>query len=1592
MAAPSPPPAGPGRPPGAARAAKPSLRWRRLALGPVLAVAAMGLVVGSMAEGARQWRAAQELAVRQQMAQVADDTMAETAAWLIERRDDARAWAGADHVRRLYGLLVTHAGDVDASEVVGWRSELAQTLRPEIGRHGVTGFALLGPDQKVLADSGAAAGHRIDLGADRALLMRALAGPDHGAVALPSVRPWAGAGAPGVQVLAAAPVWPVEDLPPGLLVLLIDPRPQFDGLLERGRWGESGQTLAFDARGRLIGPAPTAAATPPGDPAPMRARAGTEGLSLAPFADHLGRMRVGAWRWNEDLGLGIASQIDAAEALGPLQQRRLQDHLWLAAVVVLLGALGGMGWRARRRMAADAALLEMREARIAEQLAFQTALLDAIPSPVFVRGPDTRLLHANRAYEAAYGVRADEVRGTTVLEVDALEPQARLEHQAEAQMLLAEGGSRRSEQAEVWADGSRRTVLYQRLAFEVEPGRVGGMIGLLTDITALKVAEAQARDSEERLRRLLDAFPGYAVMTDKSMRFVYVNRALAARHGLTPQAMIGREVAELLPADRVATYVTALAGRPPGSRHVQELAEPSAHGRRRRFIEITSIIGPADEAGRGVDFTFGVDVTHTRRTAEFERFRNRVFGSVMAQEPVDHTLALLMEGLTEMAPVALAAVLRLDEDGTVAAALASRAMPEAWRQGLAGTALAVGARPEPALLDGVLAAGHACASATHPLVALAGRLGFRSCWIEPVRAGDGRTLGLVVKHYGPAVEPDNLDRHLLKEYARLAQLAIERHRNAERLQRNEAELRERQRQWQLTLASMQDGFARGGLDDTIEAVNDALVRMLGYASADELVGRRSKHLYPNRQAWEELVSTVVAHGSVRGFRCQARRKDGSLVWVEVSGHLALEASGRMSGVEALVRDISAQIEFEQALATARDAAQAAAQAKGSFLANMSHEIRTPMNAILGLSELALRTGLTPRQSDYLHKVQAAARRLLAILNDVLDLSKIESGYLRLEQVAFALDEVLEGVAGLVAAQVEDKGLTLRVTRGPAVPPRLVGDPLRLGQVLTNLVGNACKFTERGEVEVSVDRMDAAPAHEPTAIWLRLQVRDSGIGMNPAQLQRLFQPFSQADESTTRRFGGTGLGLAISHQLVEMMGGRIRVDSAPGQGSRFIVEVPLGLAAPQVPDLPRLEAGVVPGGSDEADEPPHRGDRGGPEAQARAAVRGARVLLVEDNAINRQVAQELLEQAGVLVDVACDGQQALQRLGDLAAQGQRAHDAVLMDLQMPVMDGWTAAARIRTLPGLADLPILAMTANALAEDRARVRQVGMNDHIAKPIVPGDLLRTLARWVPAAPRRTAVGESSPTATAASDAATDDGSDDGSDGLPSGLAGLDLARALERTGGSPSLLRRLLRDLVDDHAQDAARVAQALREGRLDLARQLAHTLKGVAGTLGAADVQRYADGLERALPRGSSAEPAQASQAAGPGPGPDATPGGSAPAAQGGSAASPELMALGDALADALDPLMAGLAAWRAALGPGNAAGGDVRTLCARLEPRLRERDPAAAELAEAVAAQRPDDPHAAELARRAAAFDFDAALDSLQRVRRACEPGRRGSSA
>ncbi|MFZ2329672.1 MAG: response regulator, partial [Rhodoferax sp.] len=859
------------------------------------------------------------------------------------------------------------------------------------------------------------------------------------------------------------------------------------------------------------------------------------------------------------------------------------------------------------------------------------------------------------------------------------------------------------------------------------------------------------------------------------------------------------------------------------------------------------------------------------------------------------------------------------------------------------------------------------------------------------------------------------------------------------------------------------------MDGHVVFANRRLADMLG-VTLEQLKRRKGSEFWASIEERDAFLQQFRTEGRVDDYEARFRDSKGKEIWVLLNARWTQQGDQRL--LLNWMYEITERKQAELEIRKARQLAEEATKAKSDFLANMSHEIRTPMNAIIGMSHLALQTNLDKKQRNYIEKVHRSGENLLGIINDILDFSKIEAGKMSMETIDFRLEDVMDNLANLVGMKAEDKGLELLFNAAADVPTALQGDPLRLGQILINLGNNAVKFTDKGEIVVGIDKV----SEDDTGVELHFWVKDSGIGMTPEQCSKMFQSFSQADASTTRKYGGTGLGLAISKNLVEAMQGRIWVESEPGKGSTFHFHARFGL---QLEPMPRrmfkaeellgvrvlvvddnasareilstmarnfgLEVDVawdgqqalqmvaaadkqglhydlvlmdwkmpvldgvetvrqlqteqlqqVPTvimvtayGREEAlgsaqqrgvalqsvltkpvtsstlleaiGEALNKGfitdtranEKAGNHSEIMARLAGARVLLVEDNEMNQELALELLRNAGMEVVLANHGQQAL----DILANDPH-FDGILMDCQMPVMDGYAATRAIRQNPAFRDLPIIAMTANAMAGDREKVLEAGMWDHIAKPLSVDEMFATIAKWIKPenAIESIATSLTSTRAEGQNDAKPLGAAARAGAGLTP-LPGIDTRAGLATSMGNEKLYTRLLTKFLHSQADFATLFAAARADADPTAAARAAHNLKGTAGNIGAKGVQAAAAELEHAC----------------------------------------EAVELDEARIDdllqralqALAPVVQGLRAFASQSAapelpaPQASASGDVAVALDRLETLLRDSNVEASDALEVVLQRAKGTPLEHNLQQVAAAvesFDFDAAVAALQQAR------------
>lgn len=1044
-----------------------------------------------------------------------------------------------------------------------------------------------------------------------------------------------------------------------------------------------------------------------------------------------------------------------------------------------------------------------------DHAAFLQALVDTIPYPVFYKGPDTRFLGCNRAYEHAFGIQRESVIGKRVLELDYIPEAERKTFQAEDESIIASAGSIEKEVAILMADGKVHDVLYSVSGFRNADGSPGGLIGTLVDVSDRKKVEEIERFNRLALGR--------------------ENRILELKQQINSLA------AEL---GRTAPYASVQESES------QEMEPAPAEPRAASEIDAATIHATFQELVR------------------------------------ENELQQLFSDFCEAVGVAAAVI---DLQGKVLAA--ARWQPvctDFHRKNEQTCALCIESDTRLALnlQQGKDYAMYRC------------RNGMTDC-ASPVMVAGCHVANVFIGQFH-ITPPDDA---FFKTQAETM------------------------------------GFER---DSYLKAVHAApiidearLPSILGFLTRfSKLMGSFAVEQWRARQAETSNRDQAME---------QHRQRIAAVSLAEDAEHSRAEVTAYKEHLEDLVEERTAE------LVVAKAKAEEATQMKSMFLANMSHEIRTPMNAIIGLSYLALKTPLDAKQRDYLRKIHNAGSALLAVINDILDFSKIEAGKLDIETTDFRLDDVITSVTTVTGQKTHEKGLEFLVEIQPEVPQFLVGDPLRLGQILTNLVNNAVKFTERGEIRVKAELVERAEDR----CQLRFSVRDTGIGMTKDQSSRLFQPFTQADMSTTRKHGGTGLGLTICRRLVELMGGQIWLESVPGEGSTFLFTVTLrvgeqkgsGKIVPEklqqlsvlvvddnpaaceimhdslngivkrvdtvhsganalaavkkmdavqpydilfmdwrMPAMDGIQAArllksdenlkhqpaivlVTAFGREDVREeaenlhldgfllkpvtksmvvdalvtvfgPGEVIDRAGGAVAAEERYRfpGLRVLLTEDNEINQQIATELLEAVGAGVEVANHGREAVEKFFD--GPYPPPYDVVLMDLQMPEMDGYQATTKIRSDSRFSQLPIIAMTAHATIEERQRCLAAGMNDHIAKPIDPALLYETLARHCHAVKQEQAAARQEPPKRPPEPAQ-----------LPV-VEGLDTKDGLSRVAGNQALYLKLLRQFLEQEATPG-KIADALAADDWPLGERLAHTVKGVAGSLGAGRVQKAAAALEKTI---------------------------------------------------------------------------------------------------------------------------------------------------
>jgi len=1169
-------------------------------------------------------------------------------------------------------------------------------------------------------------------------------------------------------------------------------------------------------------------------------------------------------------------------------------------------------------------------------------ILDSSAEGIFGVDTEGRISFVNPAACRMLGFTADEMIGQPSHDlIHHHRPDGNEYPREECPMFAAyrRGKASRIDDEFLWRkDGTGLPVEYGATPI-VKGGSIVGAVISLTDITSRRAAEEKSR----KLSLAIEHSPASVVITDRNGTIEYVNPAFTKVTGYTSNEAIGQNPRVLKagnqPAELYAELWRTIAG---GKSWRGELCNRKKNGE--LFWESASISPITNTAGKITHYVAVKEDITERKGAEAE-LQKRSAELQHINFLADSALDLTKAGYWHVP---------LDGSGWYnsserAARIFGDPPTPDHRYSLEHWAAHVRAGDEQA----------AQLTAENFAAAVAGTIPVYDAVYAYKRPVDGRVvwihaMGHVVKDAsGKPADMYGVTQDITE--TKEAEFAIK---------ASERRLRDTEQFFRSVLELAPDGLMVVAADGSIRLANAQCERLFGY-TRDELYTQKVEMLVPAsvREHHPALRASYHQAPEARemGRRrdLQGLRKDGSLFPVEIGLSPLPSQQGESAQVAVSIRDVTVRKEQEAELLAAKEKAEEATQMKSMFLANMSHEIRTPMNAIIGLSHLALKTPLNAKQRDYVSKVHNAGTSLLSIINDILDFSKIEAGKLDIETTDFQLDEVIGSVTTVTAQKAHDKGLEFLAEVASAIPEQLRGDPLRLGQILTNLVNNAVKFTERGEIRLKIEMLERTGER----VQLKFSVRDTGIGMTKEQAAKLFQPFSQADMSTTRKHGGTGLGLTICRRLVELMGGQIWLESEPGVGSAFLFTLWLDVGEPGASDrivphqLQNLRVLVVddnaaareilaesleslaqrvdsvssgnealaavkerdadypydvvfmdwrmPGmdglqttrlikndaslrnqpaviivtafGREEvreeaetlhvdaflvkpvtksmlvdslvsvfaADTPESGMGETSGTAEESTRLRGLRALLTEDNEINQQIAVELLEGVGATVDVASNGRIAVEML-DAASQP---YDLVLMDLQMPEMDGYQATTRIRADARYARLPIIAMTAHATMEERQRCLNAGMNDHISKPIDPNHLYETLARFYRLAPAPAPAPAASASSAAAAAAIPPSGATTQkptpvADPIPE-VEGLDTQDGLSRVAGNRKLYLKLLRQFVAQQGLAPAQIVEALDRGDRPLAERLAHTIKGVAGSLGARGVQEIAAKVEKSI---------------------------------------------------------------------------------------------------------------------------------------------------
>ncbi len=1385
---------------------------------------------------------------------------------------------------------------------------------------------------------------------------------------VPLISPRDGRRRKSPSMFFAAPVKDRRGAVIAVLTLRVHPARDFTRLIQLGRLGNSGETYAFGRYGTMLsesrfdedlraigligkdedsilavsvrdpGGDMTAGFTPAvpryQQPLTLMAReatAGNTGLNVSGYRDYRGILVYGAWLWDQQLQIGLASEIDKADALRPYFTTRTVILTVLGITVFL--ALGSMMFavviqkQARRALQESYDLLEIRvEERTAELSESEERFSLAVKAAgggLWDLEPQTGKTWYSERFKELLGYSGDESEDAFPGWENSLHPDdhdvivAKLQDHLDNHTPFNEIIRLRCKSGEYRWFRSMGHALWDR------SGLAYRMAGSIIDITEGKLAQEQAR----KLSLAIENNPASVVITAKDGTIEYVNPTFCEVTGYSAEEAIGNNPKVLKSGDLPPSFYkelwdTILAGNVWRG----EFINRKKNGE--EFWESASISPIKDDKGEITHFVaVKEDITEQKKIQETLRKSEERFRGYFEYSQVGMTVTAPDKGWIEVNDQ-LQQMLGYNLDELRRMTWAELTHPDDLEEDLNNFQKLMAGEINDYAMD-------------KRFIRKDGEIVYTSLTVSCVREENGDVQNILASMMD-ITERKKAEQETKNSQERLAQI----------------------------IDFLPDPTWVVDNEGKVVRWNKAIEKMVGvkagqivgkgdYEHALPFYGERRPVLIDLVRSWqpeyeEKYISVKKEGENLISESYHEHLGDGG-IYLSATAGLLYDAAGKIAGAIESLRDITDSKQMEEELIEAKQAADDANKAKGDFLANMSHEIRTPMNAVIGMAHLALKTDLTPKQRDYLKKIQSSANALLGIINDILDFSKIEAGKMDIESVDFNLEDVMDNLANLVTVKAQEKEeLEVLFNVNWEVPRFLVGDPLRLGQVLINLANNAVKFTNNGEIVVSTELRK----RNQEQVSLKFSVRDTGIGLTEEQAGKLFQSFSQADTSTTRKYGGTGLGLAISRKLVNMMGGEIWVESEYGQGTTFSFTADFGLGkerakkrfAPstdlrgtkalvvddnatsreilkdmlesftfevtvaasgpegitelenadpanpfelvvmdwKMPEMNGIEASrqikshtglkkipaiilVTAYGREEVmqqaqdagldgflikpvspsllfdasmqafgqtvPEDSRAGRRDQKEAQVMQHIRGARVLLVEDNEINQQVASEILQGAGLNVNVANNGKEAI------AAIEKKAYDAVLMDVQMPVMDGYTATGKLRQDERFKELPIIAMTAHAMAGDAEKSIAAGMSDHVTKPIDPQQLFATLQKWIQPDKSRSAVAKQTPSAVETVSE---------TEGLPESLAGFDLQDGLKRLQGNKKLYRKLLLDLAAKYTDTADDIRQALTANDFERAHSLVHNLKGLAGNLAATDLQAAAIELEKGVKGGLPTE--------------------------------------------------------------------------------------------------------------------------------------------